>query len=607
MVIPAGPAFTNLFMGAIVVAALYFARDMLIPVVLAVLLTFVLTPLVTWLQRWYVPKTLAVIAAMLVAVTILLSLATMVATQVNQLAGELPRYQATLREKVQHVRDTLGGPGVFTRAIDLFNELDKELAKPRSSAFPTTDDDDKNKRPMPVEIHHPPPGALERVVLLSKPLLSPLGTTGIVLLFTLFFLFQREDLRGRVIRLAGARDLERTTTALNDAGERLQLLFVTQLLLNGAFGLIIGIGLAVIGVPNASLWGLLAMILRFVPYVGAILCALLPTLLAAAVGPDWSMVLWTVLLFAVVEPLMAQVVEPLAYGHRTGLTPVAIVVSAVFWTWLWGPIGLLVSTPLTLCIVVLSRHVESMKFLDIMFGDEPALSPPQLLYQRMLAGDDVEAAEHAARALKKMSVSEYCDNVLLRALKLAQVDLDRGRLDAERIADIGHCVDEIIEDLAEFDAAEAAQQKPKPDGAKDQAQTNIVRLSGRDTGRTVVVLPGRGKLDRPAAMIAGFIIAREGFKTAVAEQSTPSLADFANATAICVCQVSPINDSLERYTVRRVRRAGAAQPLVLVALGRHPAPDSASATERRVTSLDQLIDALNTLKTEGLKPQARTD
>ena len=606
MVIPAGPAFTNLLVGAIIVAVLFFARDILIPIVLAVVLTFVLTPVVTWLQRWYMPKGVAVVAAMVVAVIVILTLGTMVVTQVNQLAGELPRYQATLREKVQHLRDTFGGPGVFTRAVDLFNDLDKELAKPRPSAFGTSDED-KDKRPMPVEIHQPPPGAFQRFVLLTKPLLPPLGTTGIVLLFTLFFLFQREDLRNRIIRLAGARDIERTTSALNDAGERLQRLFATQVLLNAVFGLIIGSGLALIGVPNAPLWGLLAMILRFVPYVGAILCALLPVLLAAAVGPDWSMVLWTILLFAVVEPVMAQVVEPLAYGHRTGLTPVAVVVSAVFWTWLWGPIGLLVSTPLTLCIVVLSRHVERLKFLDIMFGDEPPLTPPQVLYQRMLAGDDVEAADHAALALKKMSVFDYCDKILLGALTLAQSDLDRGRLDAEQIADINHCVDEIIEDLTEFDAAEATPEKQRPGNGTATERGNVVRLSGRDGARTVIALPGRGQLDRSAAMVAGFIVAREGFKTAVPEQSTPSLTDFSDAAAICVCQVSPVNESLVRYTVRRVRRIAATQPLILAALGKRPAAAGTATSEKTVTTLEALLNALQTLKTEAAKPQVRTE
>jgi predicted PurR-regulated permease PerM len=604
VVIPAGPAFTNLFMCAIVVAALYFARDVLIPVVLAVLLTFVLTPLVTLLQRW-VPRTVAVVAAMLIALGVIFSLGSMVVTQVNQLASELPRYQATLRDKAQHLRDNFAAPGVFKNAIDLFNELDKELDRPRFPPITTVPDDPNNKKPIPVEIHQPAPSASERLVLALSPLVAPLTTTGIVLLFAAFFLFQREDLRNRVIRLAGAQDIERTTAALNDAGERLQRLFATQLLLNAGFGLVIGAGLALIGVPNAPLWGLLAMILRFVPYVGAVLCALLPILLAAAVGEGWTMVLWTVLLFAVAEPLTGHVVEPLAYGHRTGLSPVAIVLSAVFWTWLWGPIGLLVSTPMTLCIVVLSRHVDRLKFLDIMFGDEPPLTPPQVLYQRMLAGDPVEAADYAARALKKVGVFDYCNDVLLGALRLAQADLDRGRLDAERIASIAECVDELLEDLTEIDDAEATQEAKmsgKPDAT---ATSNIVRLSGREQTRSMVALPGRGKLDRQAALVVAFIVAREGFRTTVPESSTPALADFGNASAICVCHISPIHESLQRYTMRRLRRSTMTQPVIIVALGKHSG--TASGEDVVVTSLEATIESLRALKTEGVKPQARPE
>ena len=603
MVIPVGPAFTNLFMGAIIVAALYFARDILIPIVLAVLLTFVLTPVVTFLQSWRVPRAIAVVAAMLVAMTLILSLGAMVANQVNQLATELPRYQSTLREKVQNLRDRFGTPGVFKNAAALLDDLNKELDRPRFTI--TTDDAEKDKRPLPVEVHQPAPSTTERLMMVLSPLAAPLATIGIVLLFTTFFLFQREDLRNRVIRLAGAHDIERTTAALNDAGERLQRLFAIQLLLNAAFGFVIGAGLSVIGVPNAPLWGVLAMILRFVPYLGPVLCALLPTVLAAAVGPDWSMALWTVLLFAVVEPLTGHVAEPLAFGHRTGLTPVAVLVSAVFWTWLWGPIGLLISTPLTLCIVVLSRHVDRMKFIDIMFGDQPPLTLQQALYQRMLANDPVEAAEHANRALRKMSVFDYCNDVLLGALMLAQADLDRGRLDPERIANIATCVDELLEDLAESDA-NAGREKKKADTQDAGASSKIVRLAGRDPLLTVVALPGLGKLDRQAALVTAFVVAREGFKTAVPEQSTPSLADFGNAAAICVCQISPLHESQQRYTLRRLRRSAVTQPVIIVALGQRP-HDGASERDTVATSLEGAIEALRAMKSENAKPQARPD
>ena len=196
-----------------------------------------------------------------------------------------------------------------------------------------------------MEVHQPAPGASETLVAVLQPLAAPFTTTAIVVIFLIFFLFQREDLRNRFIRLAGSDDLERTTAALDDAGERLSKLFLTQLVLNAIFGAVIGLGLALIGVPSASLWGLLAAILRFVPYIGAILAAALPIALAAAVGSDWTMALWTVTLFAVVETVTGQVVEPLVCGRTAGLSPVAIVIAASFWTWLWGPVGLLLSTP----------------------------------------------------------------------------------------------------------------------------------------------------------------------------------------------------------------------------------------------------------------------
>ena len=228
------------------------------------------------------------------------------------------------------------------------------------------------------------------------PLAAPFTTTGIVVIFLTFFLFQREDLRDRFIRSgrqrrSGADDRGARTTP----AARLGRLFATQLVLNAIFGVVIGLGLAVIGVPSAPLWGFLATILRFVPYIGAMLAAALPIALAAAVGDGWTMTLWTIALFAVVEPLTGQVVEPLVCGKSAGLSPVAVVVAASFWTWLWGPLGLLLSTPLTLCLVVLARHVERLQFIDVMLGDQPALTPQQAAYQRMLTGDPMEAIEQA--------------------------------------------------------------------------------------------------------------------------------------------------------------------------------------------------------------------
>lgn len=597
MVIPAGLAFTNLLIGAIIVAALYWAREILIPIVLAVLLTFVLSPLVTLLQRWRFPRTIAILVAVSFSLGIILSLGGMVATQVNQLAGELPQYQATLREKVQKLRDMIGGPGILQNATVLLNDLGKEFEKP-DRLDTSIRDIASGPTPIPVEVHQKAPSIYQRLMIVVSPLVSPLATTGIVLLFTIFFLFQREDLRNRFVRVAGAHDIERTTLALDDAGTRLQRLFATQLALNAGFGIVIGLGLAVIGVPNAPLWGLLAMILRFIPYIGAILCAVLPLMLAAAVGP-WSMVLWTLLLFLIVEPLTAQVAEPLVYGQSSGLSPVAVVLSAAFWTWLWGPLGLLVSTPLTICLVVLSRHVERLKFIDIMLGDEPPLTPRQVVYQRMLAGDPVELSELAGRSLKKMPILQYYDDVLLGALRLAEIDLERGRLDGERIDNILRCVDDVIEDFADMDQPRASLKQ-----RLTESSSKVVRLPDREPVNHVIVLPGRSKLDAGAAAIIADALRREGVAISRPDSSAPALANLEPAAIVCVCHLSPLNPSLVRYTSRRIARTAKNAQLFMVYVGEPRDTQPNTADDRTIESLPELIRTIRAISPSPSKPEA---
>jgi predicted PurR-regulated permease PerM len=338
----------------VVVAALYFAREVLVPIALALLLSFVLAPLVRILRHWYVPRALAVVFGVIVAFAVIFGLGALMVSQVNQLATDLPQYQSTLRGKIQSLRGATAGTGTLERASEVLRELGKELDKPQrnTTSVPLTPNSAAANKPIPVELKLPDPGALQSLVALITPLIHPLTTTGIVVIFVIFILMQSQDLRNRMIRLAGASDLQRTTAALDDAGQRLSRLFLTQLALNAAFGLVIGAGLWWIGVPSAPLWGLLAMILRFVPYIGALISAIFPLILAAAVGPDWSMVILTAGLFIVVEPITGHVVEPTLTGQSTGLSPVAVVTSAAFWTWLWGPIGLVLATPLTMCMEV---------------------------------------------------------------------------------------------------------------------------------------------------------------------------------------------------------------------------------------------------------------
>jgi predicted PurR-regulated permease PerM len=561
VIVPAGFALSNFIVGVVVVAALYFTREILVPVALAVLLSFVLAPLVRFLQRLRVPRSLAVVGAVTAALAVSLSLATMVMVEVNQLANDLPRYQSTLSDKIHNLRDAVGRAGLLN-ASSMLKNLDKEL-KDRGNGpvlGQSLSGGPAGKTPIPVEVHQPEPGASETLVAMLKPLAAPFTTTAIVVIFLLFFLFQREDLRNRFIRLAGSDDLERTTAALDDAGGRLSKLFLTQLMLNAIFGAVIGLGLAIIGVPSASLWGLLAAILRFVPYIGAILAAALPVALAAAVGSDWTMALWTIALFAVVEPLTGQIVEPLVCGRTAGLSPVAIVVAASFWTWLWGPLGLLLSTPMTLCLVVLARHVERLQFIDIMLGDQPALTPQQAAYQRMLTGDPIEAIEQARSFLKGGSVQDYYDKILLGALRLAEADAALGRLDDARLENIHQTVLEIIEDLA---AHEATNIMAPPQQTSEKGK--IVNIDTRKLGQTVFCIPGLGRLDDCAALVVADVLKRQGIVARTAGATTAIEAD--DAGMICVCFLEDVTEARTDFTRRKLSRQAPSAKVVVCLLG----------------------------------------
>ena len=310
---------------------------------------------------------------------------------------------------------------------------------------------DEGRKPIPVEIHEPPPRSLELFQRIAGTVLPPLATAGIVILFVIFILFQREDLRDRAIRLLGATDMQRATSAMNDAAERLSKYFLSQFLINSAYGVFIALGLWLIGVPSPIVWGILAMLMRFVPYVGPFIAAAPPLLLAAVVEPGWTTFLLTAALYLVSELTMGQVVEPLVFGHGTGVSPIAVILATVFWTWLWGPLGLLLAMPLTVCLVVLGRHVEGLNFFEVLLGDKPALTPQQSFYQRVLTGDSAEATYQAELALKEEPLANYLDDVALKGLQLAERDFERGALDEENLKRINTTVKEIMDDLADFE------------------------------------------------------------------------------------------------------------------------------------------------------------
>ena len=571
-------AVATAILTAIVIMVLYFGREIIIPIALAILLSFVLAPLVGLLQRLRIPRGLAVVSVVTIAFALIFAMGSLLASQLTQLAGDLPRYQSTISEKIQSFRETTAGRGTLERASGMLKDLSKELDKPKEAA--TAPEGSLSPRaptplkPVPVEVRQPDPGALESLQSLISPLLHPLATTGIIVIFVIFILLQREDLRNRLIRLAGSHDLQRTTAALDDAASRLSRLFLIQLLLNGSFGVIIGLGLWLIGVPSAILWGILAAILRFVPYIGAAIAAAFPLALAVAVDPTWTMLLWTVALFVVVEPVVGHVIEPMVYGHSTGLSPVAVVASATFWTALWGPIGLVLATPLTVCLVVLGRHVERLEFLDVMFGDRPALSPPEIFYQRMLAGDPTEASEKAEEFLKERSLSSYYDEVALKGLQLAQIDAERGALDPERLAKIRDAVSEFANNISEQEDRPLPKAKLTTDAeassavetvAEDAPYENLPVLRKEDLPpewqgeHPVLCVAGRSLLDEAAAIMLGQLSTAHGLAARVETADALSTANIfrletAGVAIVCLVYMDAASPSHMRYSVRRLRR-----------------------------------------------------
>ena len=622
----------------VVVAGLYLGRSVLIPFTLAVLLSFLLAPLVNLLRRGHLGRVPSVLLAMLLALAVILALGGLIGTQVAGLADDVPRYVFTIQQKVNTVQQVVlsrmtaftsslvhqpahidvaattkpGAPPTGTSPVGTpptgTSPTGTSPTGTSSAAAPSAD----ARKPIPVEVHQPDQTVVQLLQRIVTPVVEPLSTTAIVFIVAVFILLQREDLRDRMIRLFGSSDLHRTTIAMNDAARRLSRYLITQLVVNTAFGVIIAAGLAFIGIPSPVIWGVLAGLLGFVPYIGAPLAAVMPLALAAAVDPGWSRLLWTAALYLVVEPVMGQVVEPLLYGHSTGLSPFAVVLAATFWTWLWGPIGLILSTPVTLCLVVLGRHVARLEFLDVLLGDRPALTPVESFYQRILAGDPDEAHDHAEVLLKQRSLSSYYDEVALQGLRLAVIDAERGVLTPAHLERIKLAIQSLIEDLDDHedrepppDAAEAATTTPpsaelapaqlapaqlapaelagaEPAGAEpgvpghpapDGAAPGGLDLAPAWRGATpVLCIAGRGMLDEAVSTMLAQLLDKRGLATRVVPHAATTRAaigtlDVGGVAMVCITYLELSGSpSHLRYLLRRLRRRLPAGVSVVVGL-----------------------------------------
>jgi predicted PurR-regulated permease PerM len=562
----ASPRFYLLASSAIILTGLYFAQEVLIPIALAILLSFLLGPLVTRLEHLRMPRPAAVILTVVLSFSLLFGIGYIVYNQLGELKSDTAQYKANIHDKLQSLRGPHGPLGWLKTAG---TEMKQALAPATEPANPT------QSNPLPVRVVNSDTGGSQQSPFdlfrsIGAIVLGPIGTALIVTVFTVFMLLQREDLRDRVIRLVGTNQLTLTTQALDDAAKRVSRYLLMQSIVNGSVGVFIVAALWTIGkingisFPAVGLWGLLACLLRFIPYVGIWVAALLPVLLSLAVYPHYRVVVETLCAYGVMEAIAGNFFEPLLYGSSTGIATLAVLVAAAFWTWLWGPVGLLLSTPLTVCLVVMGKYVPQLEFLTILLGEEPALSPPDRIYQRLLASDHEEAADLLDEYSKKMPLQELYDTILIPVLTLAEVDIARGTLEHPRHDALQEAVRALIDEL--FDQAKVLEAKAQAQLLVDQARGDgdagkmpAVRPGSLPKGCVVniVCLPASDAADEIAAIMLGQLLELRGYCVLVG--STDHLAServdsvvSTEADLVCVSALPPAAITHARYLCKRL-------------------------------------------------------
>ncbi|WP_426167119.1 AI-2E family transporter [Sandarakinorhabdus sp. DWP1-3-1] len=585
---PAVTRLLHLATGVAAVATLYFGKTVLVPITLAILLAFVLAPVVNLLRRRHLPRPIAVAMTMALALGLIGGLGVIVVGQAATLADDAPRYARTIEAKVESVRDYAARrTASFTREFESKTRSTgaRKAAQERSRAVTTPKT--PGTAPVPVEVHQPEPSPFALAMAVITPILAPLEVFIIVMVITTFILFEREDLRDRFIRVFGSSDLHRTTLAMDDAGARLSRYFLAQLAVNTAFGTIIWAGLFVIGVPSAGLWGIVAGLLRFIPYIGPFLGAAPPLALAAAIDPGWTVVGHVALLFVIVEPIIGYVVEPLLYGRSTGLSPISVLVAALFWTWVWGPVGLVLSTPLTLCLVVLGRHVASLEFFDVLLGDRPPLTPLEMFYQRILGSDPEEALDLAEVLIEDQPLREFYDRTARATLLLAAADLRRGAMTVDKARHIADATLAMVHYFEDHDIA------PPPTGSRPPASW------GRDDA--VICVAGRGAFDITVAAMAAQLLRRRGFGAVHVSGADPTaLANDPRLPAagiVCLVHLGLVgNPAHLRFLARRVTALAPGVPMIVGCWQNDEAVHAeALGAARNVDSLSAMVTACVTL------------
>ncbi len=554
---PPAPWYVRLAVLVLVVGILKIGRDVFVPIAFAILIVFLLRPLVMRLTRWRFPKPLAIGAAVGLAFLVTGALGWLVTDQALRLGQQLPDYEQNLYRKIDLLKQP-HTPHALEHLATMMDKARRQVAKPTETKPDSAGATAPAPVPVPVEVHPADPSPFAMVRQIITPVLHPLGTAGIVVVFVIAMLFQREDLRDRFMRLVGPDQLNSATQALDDASNRISRYLCMQFLVNAAYGIPIGIGLHAIGVPNALLWGVMATILRFVPYVGSWIAAAFPVALSLVIDPGWMKLFFTVGLFAVVEVISINVVEVILYSGSTGISNIALLVAAVFWTWLWGASGLILSTPLTVCLLVAGRHVPGLKGLSMLLGNEPALPPPAQFYQAMLSRESEYMFDLATGYLAKNSLEEFYEQVFIPALILSEEDRHRGTLAEGRQAFIFQASRDLIEEL---------ETRDKEAGASDKKGTVQKRTLAAVPGQFIGV-PARDVADELAARMLAHLLRRRGHLVEiVARANLPADAlvspTRAKIQAAFISALPPSALSSARLSCRRLKDLRAELPVVV--------------------------------------------
>jgi predicted PurR-regulated permease PerM len=554
---------SGLLSAALIIAGLYYGRDVLIPLAFAFLISFALSPLVAWLVRVHLPRSVSVVLVMAVLCIVLGSFALLLGTQLRALSQQLPAYQSTMLGKLANMRSELNAPGIFDPAIETIASVRKEV---ESTAAPSSDE------PQRVAVVPTPASPLQTAVSWITPALAPLATMGIVFVFVFIALYDRGDLRDRALRILGG-DLHRSTDALEEASDRIGKYLRMQLLVNVGYGIPMAFGLWMIGVPGALLWGSVAAVMRFVPYVGPMISAVFPVGLAFAVDPGWSMLLWTIALIIVLELISNNVVEPFLYGTSTGLSAMSLIAAATFWTALWGPVGLILSTPLTVCILVVGRYLPQLEFFETLLGSAPALDTPTRLYQRLIADDADEAIDIAHAELKKLSLKSFYHEIGIEVLRLASREHLRSAT-AEHRWRVANGMERLLEDLREEYPTEL-----QPHGTK-----------------VVACMGGKWELDNLASDMLAHALGTAGVRAefirvpAVTSKAIEDL-HLDNVELVCLSYFTANPQAPARHFCRRLRHRW---PRVRIVLALWNAPPELLENEvHKTLGADEVVTTVN--------------